>query len=68
MAGWSSATDLLLQPQQFDDEDDELEQNLDKLVCIKSREELEQVYGVPLIVSLLHHIALSLPPDKQLSL
>jgi hypothetical protein len=35
----------------LDNEDDELEQNLDKLVRIKSREELEQVYGAPVIVS-----------------
>jgi len=41
-----------LLPVQQSDNEDELEQNLDKLVRIKSREELEQVYGVPVIVSL----------------
>lgn len=46
-----SATDLLLPVQRSANEDDELEQNLDKLARIKSREELEQVYGGPVIVS-----------------
>lgn len=48
---WLSATDLLLPAQRSENEDDELEQNLDKLARIKSREELEQVYGAPVIVS-----------------
>lgn len=56
-----SATDFLLPVQQSDNED-ELEQNLDKLVRIKSREELEQVYGVPVIVSL-PSFRRSSPPD-----
>ena len=46
----SSATDFLL-PVRRSHNEDELEQNLDILVRIKSREELEQVYGVPVIVS-----------------
>ena len=57
--GGSSATDFLLPSQQWDNEGDELEQNLDKIVRIKSREELEQVYGVPVIVSLHYHTPLS---------
>lgn len=44
-----ASTDLLLPQQPSDNEEDELEQNLDKLVRIKSRGELEQVYGVPVI-------------------
>ena len=62
-----SATDFLLSPQELDDEDDELEQNLEKLVRIKSREELEQVYGVPVIVSVLHHMILRPLSDKKLA-
>jgi len=45
----AASTDYLLPVQQSENEDDELEQNLEKLVRIKSREELEQVYGVPVI-------------------
>jgi len=44
-----ASTDLLLPQQQAENDDDELEQQLDKLVRIKTREELEEVYGVPVI-------------------
>jgi hypothetical protein len=49
VADLAASTDFLLPVQHSDNENDELEQNLDKLVRIKSREELEQVYGAPVI-------------------
>lgn len=49
VADLAASTDYLIPVQELEDENDELEQNLDKLVRIKSREELEQVYGAPVI-------------------